>query len=130
MGRQIGREARAAMNVGNAFSTFWAPVINLARDAKLQFISWSFSFYLFFKPKNLSENQCFFVALFVEEPRWGRNIETPGLGFATFTGFLLEGFRLLEGKGNQSPHWPVERNGIPKPGNVVYMVLLYGCFLI
>ena len=37
MGRQIGREARAAMNVGNAFSTFWAPVINLARDAKLQF---------------------------------------------------------------------------------------------
>lgn len=48
VGRQIGREARAAMNVGNAFSTFWAPVINLARDAKLQFISWSFSFYLFF----------------------------------------------------------------------------------
>lgn len=41
VGRQIGREARAAMNVGNAFSTFWAPVINLARDAKLQFISWS-----------------------------------------------------------------------------------------
>ena len=42
-GRQIGREARALMNVGIAFSTFWAPVINLAR-----------------------------------EPRWGRNIETPG----------------------------------------------------
>ena len=32
VGRQIGREARAAMNTGNAFSTFWAPVINLARD--------------------------------------------------------------------------------------------------
>ncbi|CAJ1441850.1 unnamed protein product [Effrenium voratum] len=43
VGRQIGREARAAMNAGNAYSTFWAPVINLAR-----------------------------------EPRWGRNIETPG----------------------------------------------------
>ncbi|CAE7387994.1 BXL6 [Symbiodinium necroappetens] len=43
VGRQIGREARAAMNVGQAFSSFWAPVINLAR-----------------------------------EPRWGRNIETPG----------------------------------------------------
>eukprot|EP00931_Biecheleriopsis_adriatica_P051458 TRINITY_DN29844_c0_g1_i2.p1 TRINITY_DN29844_c0_g1~~TRINITY_DN29844_c0_g1_i2.p1 ORF type:complete len:805 (+),score=148.68 TRINITY_DN29844_c0_g1_i2:44-2416(+) len=43
VGRQIGREARAAMNEGKAFSTFWAPVINLAR-----------------------------------EPRWGRNIETPG----------------------------------------------------
>lgn len=43
VGRQIAREARAAMNVGNAYSTFWAPVINLAR-----------------------------------EPRWGRNIETPG----------------------------------------------------
>ena len=42
-GGQIGREARAFMNQGNAFSTFWAPVINLAR-----------------------------------EPRWGRNIETPG----------------------------------------------------
>ena len=42
-GRQIGREARAMMNAGNGFSTFWAPVINLAR-----------------------------------EPRWGRNIETPG----------------------------------------------------
>ncbi len=42
-GGQIGREARAFMNGGNAFSTYWAPVINLAR-----------------------------------EPRWGRNIETPG----------------------------------------------------
>eukprot|EP00966_Prymnesium_polylepis_P165406 3824119-Prymnesium_polylepis.1 len=31
------------MNVGDAWSTFWAPVINLAR-----------------------------------EPRWGRNLETPG----------------------------------------------------
>ena len=42
-GRQIGREARAMMNAGTAYSSFWAPVINLAR-----------------------------------EPRWGRNIETPG----------------------------------------------------
>jgi len=42
-GRQIGREARALMNGGEGFSTFWAPVINLAR-----------------------------------EPRWGRNLETPG----------------------------------------------------
>eukprot|EP00040_Diaphanoeca_grandis_P030520 m.180510 g.180510 ORF g.180510 m.180510 type:complete len:788 (+) comp32023_c1_seq1:116-2479(+) len=42
-GRQIGREARALMNAGEGFSTFWAPVINLAR-----------------------------------EPRWGRNLETPG----------------------------------------------------
>merc|ERR1719408_24843 len=43
VGAQIGREARAVMNQGNGYSTFWAPVINLAR-----------------------------------EPRWGRNIETPG----------------------------------------------------
>ena len=42
-GQQIGREARAFMNEGNAWSTYWAPVVNLAR-----------------------------------EPRWGRNIETPG----------------------------------------------------
>ena len=42
-GAQIGREARAFMNTGDAWSTYWAPVINLAR-----------------------------------EPRWGRNIETPG----------------------------------------------------
>ena len=42
-GNTIGREARAMMNAGNGLSTFWAPVINLAR-----------------------------------EPRWGRNIETPG----------------------------------------------------
>ena len=42
-GAQIGREARAFMNQGDAWSTYWAPVINLAR-----------------------------------EPRWGRNIETPG----------------------------------------------------
>jgi pre-mRNA-splicing factor SYF2/beta-D-xylosidase 4 len=42
-GLQIGKEARGFMNAGNAFSTFWAPVVNLARD-----------------------------------PRWGRNIETPG----------------------------------------------------
>jgi hypothetical protein len=33
-GRQIGREARAFMNSGNAYSTFWAPVINLARETK------------------------------------------------------------------------------------------------
>ncbi len=42
-GSQIGTEARAFMNAGNAYSTYWAPVINLVRD-----------------------------------PRWGRNIETPG----------------------------------------------------
>jgi pre-mRNA-splicing factor SYF2/beta-D-xylosidase 4 len=42
-GAHIGGEARALMNAGESFSTFWAPVINLAR-----------------------------------EPRWGRNIETPG----------------------------------------------------
>eukprot|EP00929_Paragymnodinium_shiwhaense_P108365 TRINITY_DN74684_c0_g1_i1.p1 TRINITY_DN74684_c0_g1~~TRINITY_DN74684_c0_g1_i1.p1 ORF type:complete len:799 (-),score=165.79 TRINITY_DN74684_c0_g1_i1:519-2915(-) len=42
-GAQIGREGRALMNAGKADSTFWTPVINLAR-----------------------------------EPRWGRNIETPG----------------------------------------------------
>ena len=42
-GAAIGVEARAAANLGKAFGTFWAPVINLAR-----------------------------------EPRWGRNIETPG----------------------------------------------------
>ena len=42
-GNAIAREARAFMNAGNAYSTYWAPVINLVRD-----------------------------------PRWGRNIETPG----------------------------------------------------
>jgi len=42
-GQQIGKEARAFMNQGDAWSTYWPPVINLAR-----------------------------------EPRWGRNIETPG----------------------------------------------------
>jgi hypothetical protein len=33
-GAQIGRESRAFMNEGNAFSTFWAPVINLAREPR------------------------------------------------------------------------------------------------
>ena len=33
-GRQIGREARAYMNAGNAYSTYWAPVINLVRDPR------------------------------------------------------------------------------------------------
>ena len=33
-GRAIGREARAFMNIGHAYSTFWAPVINLARDPR------------------------------------------------------------------------------------------------
>ena len=42
-GKQLGVEARAFMNAGNAYSTYWAPVINLVRD-----------------------------------PRWGRNVETPG----------------------------------------------------
>ena len=31
-GNQIGREARAFMNVGHADSTYWAPVINIVRD--------------------------------------------------------------------------------------------------
>jgi hypothetical protein len=30
-GRAIGTEARAFMNAGNAYSTYWAPVINLVR---------------------------------------------------------------------------------------------------
>ena len=33
-GATIGREARAFMNQGNAYSTFWAPVINLAREPR------------------------------------------------------------------------------------------------
>eukprot|EP00750_Incisomonas_marina_P023484 INCI5035.7.p1 GENE.INCI5035.7~~INCI5035.7.p1 ORF type:complete len:707 (+),score=122.42 INCI5035.7:169-2289(+) len=33
-GRQIGHEARALMNAGLAGSTFWAPVINLAREPR------------------------------------------------------------------------------------------------
>ena len=33
-GRQIGHEARALMNAGAAGSTFWAPVINLAREPR------------------------------------------------------------------------------------------------
>jgi len=33
-GQQIGLEARAFMNQGNAYSTFWAPVINLAREPR------------------------------------------------------------------------------------------------
>merc|ERR1719420_1168506 len=33
-GRQIGREARAEMNAGNGYSTFWAPVVNLAREPR------------------------------------------------------------------------------------------------
>lgn len=33
-GNQIGREARAFMNGGNAFSTYWAPVINIVRDPR------------------------------------------------------------------------------------------------
>ena len=33
-GRQIGTEARAMMNAGNGYSTFWTPVINLAREPR------------------------------------------------------------------------------------------------
>ena len=33
-GRAIALEARAAMNNGDAYSTFWAPVINLAREPR------------------------------------------------------------------------------------------------
>ena len=33
-GAQIGREARAMMNAGKGFSSFWAPVINLAREPR------------------------------------------------------------------------------------------------
>jgi beta-D-xylosidase 4 len=33
-GRQIGHEARSLMNAGQAGSTFWAPVINLAREPR------------------------------------------------------------------------------------------------
>lgn len=63
-GAQIGREARALMNAGDAYSTFWAPVINLAR-----------------------------------EPRWGRNIETPGEDpFLTgeYANYFVRGFQEAE----------------------------------
>jgi beta-glucosidase-like glycosyl hydrolase len=33
-GQQIGREARALRNLGQTGSTFWAPVINLAREPR------------------------------------------------------------------------------------------------
>ncbi len=33
-GHAIGVEARAFMNAGNAYSTYWAPVINLVRDPR------------------------------------------------------------------------------------------------
>ncbi len=33
-GNQIGREARAFMNVGNAFGTYWTPVLNTVRDPR------------------------------------------------------------------------------------------------
>jgi len=33
-GRQIGHEARSLMNAGQAGSTFWAPVVNLAREPR------------------------------------------------------------------------------------------------
>ena len=33
-GNQIGREARAFMNAGNAYGTYWAPVINIVRDPR------------------------------------------------------------------------------------------------
>ena len=34
IGAQVGSEARALANVGNAASTFWTPVINLAREPR------------------------------------------------------------------------------------------------
>ena len=33
-GAQVGREARALANVGNAAGTFWTPVVNLAREPR------------------------------------------------------------------------------------------------
>jgi hypothetical protein len=33
-GNQIGREARAFMNVGNAYGTYWTPVLNTVRDPR------------------------------------------------------------------------------------------------
>eukprot|EP01052_Picozoa_sp_SAG31_P011241 SAG31_NODE_632_length_13389_cov_4.818360_12_plen_137_part_00 len=46
IGSQIGKEARAFMNMGNAFSTFWAPVINLAREVCFRpFISKSYNYF-------------------------------------------------------------------------------------
>jgi beta-D-xylosidase 4 len=38
-GNQIGREARAFMNVNHAYSTYWAPVINIVRDPRWVSIS-------------------------------------------------------------------------------------------
>ena len=38
-GNQIGREARAFMNMGSAYSTFWAPVINIVRDVSVPYYS-------------------------------------------------------------------------------------------
>jgi beta-D-xylosidase 4 len=73
-GAQIGREARAMMNAGNGFSTFWAPVINLGKlkrkcRALIPCTATDFA--------ELSA-RCLARAAVAREPRWGRNIETPG----------------------------------------------------
>ncbi len=52
------------MNAGNAWSTYWAPVVNLAR-----------------------------------EPRWGRNIETPGEDpylSGEYASWFVQGFQQSE----------------------------------
>ena len=63
-GAQIGREARAAMNVGNAYSTFWTPVVNMARGE--------------FPPVATSVELLIQLLPLHPDPRWGRNLEAVG----------------------------------------------------
>ena len=73
-GAQIGREARAAMNVGNAYSTFWTPVVNMARGEFFPIAtSSSFSY------SKLTHCSCHVLATASgSDPRWGRNLEAVG----------------------------------------------------
>jgi beta-D-xylosidase 4 len=73
-GRAIGREARAFMNAGNAYSTFWAPVVNLLRDPVGAMPGQRYANLFPFLPSLPSPHPASCVAV----QRWGRNLETPG----------------------------------------------------
>ena len=51
-GAQIGREGRAMMNSGDGYSTFWAPVINLAREPR-----WGRNLEVCIRPRPTSETR-------------------------------------------------------------------------
>ena len=67
------------MNAGKAYSTFWAPVVNLASEVRrTRHLATSLDQQTPTPDLHLTSRRACPLALLTLQPRWGRNLETAG----------------------------------------------------